>query len=267
MENFTINQHYIDLALTYGPKILMSIVILFAGLWLIKKITFTIEKGMERSGIDADLRPFLVSVLNALMKIFLFLGVANMVGIETTSIVAIIASAAFAVGLALQGTLSNFAAGIMILIFKPYRIGDQIEMATISGKVKEIGIFNTIVITTYNKIIIVPNSNAVNGIISNYTSEKMVKTNIRLPIRYNEEFGLIKNLILQILRGLPEVMQNPQPEISIESFEADGFIINIAAAILPEDLEDVSTEIKKQVYLALTDAGVKLGVGKIKAKQ
>ena len=266
MENFTINQNYIDLALTYGPKILMAVVILFVGLWLIKKITFTIEKGMEKSGIDTDLRPFLVSVLNALMKIFLFLGIANMVGIETTSIVAIIASAAFAVGLALQGTLSNFAAGIMILIFKPYRVGDQIEMASISGKVKEIGIFNTIVITTYNKIIIVPNNNAVNGIISNYTSEKVVKTNIQLPIRYNQEFGLIKNLILQILRGLPEVLHDPEPEITIETFETDGFFINIAAAVLPEDLEEVNTEIRKQVYLALTDAGVKLGVRKIKEK-
>jgi small conductance mechanosensitive channel len=266
MENFAINQHYIDLALTYGPKILMAIVILFVGLWLIKKITLTIEKGMEKSGIDTDLRPFLVSVLNALMKIFLFLGIANMVGIETTSIVAIIASAAFAVGLALQGTLSNFAAGIMILIFKPYRVGDQIEMATISGKVKEIGIFNTIVITTYNKIIIVPNSNAVNGIISNYTAEKMVKTHILLPVRYNQEFGAIKNLILQILRGMPEVLHDPTPEITIEAFEADGFLINIAAAVLPQDLEDVNTEIKKQVYLALTDEGVKLGIRKIKEK-
>lgn len=266
MENFAINQHYIDLALTYGPKILMAIVILFVGLWLIKKITLTIEKGMEKSGIDTDLRPFLVSVLNALMKVFLFLGIANMVGIETTSIVAIIASAAFAVGLALQGTLSNFAAGIMILIFKPYRIGDQIEMATITGKVKEIGIFNTIVITTYNKIIIVPNSNAVNGIISNYTSEKVVKTHILLPVRYNQEFGLIKNLILQILRGMPEVLHDPTPEISIEAFETDGFLINIAAAVLPQDLDDVNTEIRKQVYLALTDAGVKLGVRKSKEK-
>jgi small conductance mechanosensitive channel len=266
MENFTINQRYFDMALMYGPKIITAIIIVLVGLWVIKKITVTLIKGLERSGIDPDLRPFLSSVVNVLMKIFLFLGVANMVGIETTSIVAIIASAAFAVGLALQGTLSNFAAGIMILIFKPYRVGDQIEMASISGKVKEIGIFNTIVITTYNKIIIVPNSNAVNGIISNYTSEKIVKTNIHLPVRYNQEFGLIKNLILQILKGMPEVMQDPQPEISIETFEADGFLINIAAAVLPEDLEDVNAEIRKQVYLALTDAGVKLGVGKIKEK-
>jgi small conductance mechanosensitive channel len=266
MENFAINQHYIDLALTYGPKILMAIVTLFVGLWLIKKITFTIEKGMERSGIDTDLRPFLVSVLNALMKIFLFLGIANMVGIETTSIVAIIASAAFAVGLALQGTLSNFAAGIMILIFKPYRVGDQIAMAAISGKVKEIGIFNTILITGYNKIIIVPNSNAVNGIISNFTSEKVVKTNIQVPIRYNQDFPMIKNNILQILRGMPEVLKEPLPEITIDSFGQDGFLINIAAAILPEDLENVNAEIKNQVYLVLTDAGVKLGIKKTKEK-
>jgi small conductance mechanosensitive channel len=266
MENFAINQRYIDMALLYGPKIITAIIILFVGLWLIKKITFTIEKGMEKSGIDTDLRPFLVSVLNALMKIFLFLGVANMVGIETTSIVAIIASAAFAVGLALQGTLSNFAAGIMILIFKPYRVGDQIAMAAISGKVKEIGIFNTILITGYNKIIIVPNSNAVNGIISNFTSEQVVKTNIQVPIRYNQDFTTIKNIIIQILRGLPEVLHDPTPDITIETFESDGFLINIAAAVLPENLDIVNVEIRKQVYLALTVAGVKLGVRKIKEK-
>ena len=172
MKNFTIDSKYLDLVILYGPKVLTAFIILFIGLWLIKKMTLATEKGMERSGLDPDLRPFLISLVNVMMKVFLILGVANIVGIETTSFVAILASAAFAIGLALQGTLSNFAAGVMILIFKPYRVGDLVEVQNIVARVKEIQIFNTILLTGHEKIIIVPNSNAINGIIGNFTAQK-----------------------------------------------------------------------------------------------
>ena len=264
MENFKLDSKYFDLALLYGPKILTAIVILLVGLWLIKKMTAAAKNGMAKSGIDIDLLPFLISMLNILMKIFLILGVANIVGIETTSFVAILASAAFAVGLALQGTLSNFAAGVMILIFKPYRVGDFIEVQTISGRVKEIQIFSTILITGFEKIIIVPNSNAINGIIGNLTAEKTIKTNIQVPIRYGADFNQIKEIITQILRGLPQILEEPAAEIEIEIFQQDGFIVSVAASIHPEDLESVSKELREKIYVELLKADVKLGIKKAK---
>ncbi len=264
--DFKFDPKYFDLIITYGPKIITAIVILIVGLWLIRKLTEGAAKGMERSGIDPDLRPFLASMVNVMMKIFLVLSVANIVGIQTTSIVAVIASAAFAVGLALQGTLSNFAAGIMILIFKPYRVGDQVEMAAVFGKVREIQIFNTIICTPQNKLIIVPNSNAINGIIGNYTTNKTVKTNIQIPVRYNQDFATVRNIILQVLNNTPELIKNDAPDINIERFEQDGFLVNIGASLNAEDLDETSGELKKQLYTALTEGGIKLGLRKNKEK-
>jgi small conductance mechanosensitive channel len=264
MENFTLDKKYFDLIILYGPKVLTAVIILFIGLWLIKKMTLAAEKGMERSGLDPDLRPFLISVVNVMMKVFLILGVANIVGIETTSFVAILASAAFAVGLALQGTLSNFAAGVMILIFKPYRVGDLVEVQNIVARVKEIQIFNTILITGHNKIIIVPNSNAINGIIGNFTAQKIIKTNISIPVKYGADFGLVKTTIEEVIKKIPQILTEPAPEIEIDNFEQDGFLINVGASIHPEDIETISNKLRQKLYVELTNSGVKLGTKKVK---
>ena len=266
MDNFLLDGKTLDLVLLYAPKALMAIVIFVGGLWLISRVTEAADKGMVRSGIDPDLRPFLGTMLNALMKIFLVLSVANIVGIETTSVVAVLASAAFAVGLALQGTLSNFAAGVMILIFKPYRVGDIVEMQTIHGKVKEIQIFNTLVITNQEKIIIVPNGTAINGIISNLTSQQLVKTNVLIPVRYNENFEEIKLHIFIILRGSDLVLSEPKIEIEVQSYGDDGFYIGVYAPCKAENLENLTAWLNEKIYIDLTKAGVKLGIRKYKVK-
>ena len=266
MDKFLLDDKTLDLILTYAPKALIAVVMTVAGLWLIGRFTEAADKGMRRSGIDPDLRPFLVSMLNIFLKVFLILSVANIVGIETTSVVAVLASAAFAVGLALQGTLSNFAAGVMILIFKPYRVGDIVEMQNAHGKVKEIQIFNTLVITQQEKIIIVPNSTAVNGIISNLTSQQLVKTNILVPVRYNADFDEIRLNILIILRGSDFVLNEPHIEIELQSFGEDGFYVGVYAPCKAEHLEELTAWLNQKIYTELTKAGVKLGVRKYKTK-
>lgn len=266
MDQFLLDDKTLDLVLTYAPKILVAIFMTIGGLWLIKHFSEAADKGMKRSGIDPDLRPFLTSMLNIFLKVFLILSVANIVGIETTSVVAVLASAAFAVGLALQGTLSNFAAGVMILIFKPYRVGDIVEMQTVHGKVKEIQIFNTLVITQQDKIIIVPNSTAVNGIISNLTSQQLVKTNILIPVRYDSDFDEIRLNILIILRGSDWVLNEPNIEIELQSFGDDGFYIGVYAPCKAEHLEELTAWLNQRIYTELTKSGVKLGVRKYKIK-
>jgi small conductance mechanosensitive channel len=262
MDNFLLEGKTLDIVLLYAPKALMAIVIFVGGLWLINRVTQAANKGMEKSGIDADLRPFLGTMMNALLKIFLVLSVANIVGIETTSVVAVLASAAFAVGLALQGTLSNFAAGVMILIFKPYRVGDIIEMQRVHGKVKEIQIFNTLVITQQEKIIIVPNGTAINGIINNLTSQQLVKTNVLIPVRFNTDFEEIKLNILNILRGSDLVLAEPEIDIELQSFGVDGYYIGVYAPCKAENLEELSSWLNEKIYIELTKMGVKMGVKK-----
>jgi small conductance mechanosensitive channel len=262
MDNFLLEGKSLDIVLLYAPKALMAIVIFVGGLWLINRVTQAANKGMEKSGIDQDLRPFLGTMMNALMKIFLVLSVANIVGIETTSVVAVLASAAFAVGLALQGTLSNFAAGVMILIFKPYRVGDIVEMQRIHGKVKEIQIFNTLVVTQQEKIIIVPNGTAINGIISNLTSQQLVKTNVVIPVRYNQNFEEIKLNILAILKDSDLVLAEPAIDIEVQSFGIDGFFIGIHAPCEAANLEELTAWLNEKTYVELTKLGVKLGAKK-----
>jgi small conductance mechanosensitive channel len=266
MDKFLLEGKSLDLVLMYAPKALIAIVIFIVGLWLIGRITAGADAAMKKSGIDQDLRPFLGTMMNMLMKVFLVLSVANIVGIETTSVVAVLASAAFAVGLALQGTLSNFAAGVMILIFKPYRVGDVIELQGIHGKVKEIQIFNTLVVTQQEKIIIVPNGTAINGIISNLTSQQLVKTNVIIPVRFGQNFDEIKLQILVILRGSDLVLAAPHPDIDIQSYGDDGFFMGVHAPCNAENLEALTTWLNEKIYTELTKSGVKLGVKKSKEK-
>ena len=155
LEKYTKN--IIDLTVVYTPKIIMAGVVLVVGFWLIKKLTRISEKAMVRRDLDISLRTFLRSLIGVGLKILLLITVAGMIGIQTTSLVTVLGAAGLAVGLALQGSLSNFAGGVLVLVFKPFKVGDTIEALGQKGQVQEIQIFNTILITADNKTIILPN--------------------------------------------------------------------------------------------------------------
>ena len=148
----------VDLVVTHVPGVLMALITLLIGLRIISFILKFVDKGFEKSKIDSTLRPFLHSLVGSFLKIMLFISVASMVGIATTSFVAIIGAAGLAVGLSLQGTLANFAGGVLILIFKPYKVGDLIEAQGHMGVVKEIKIFVTLLTTFQNRVVIIPNA-------------------------------------------------------------------------------------------------------------
>ena len=160
MENFNIEgitKWIYDLAVTKGIQIVIALVVLIIGLWIIKVIVNSLGKMMEKKNTDPSLRPFLKSMASVLLKIMLFISVMGMMGIEMTSFIAVLGAAGLAVGMALSGTLQNFAGGVMLLIFKPFRVGDFIEAQGFMGTVSEIQIFNTILKTPDNKTIIIPN--------------------------------------------------------------------------------------------------------------
>ena len=170
-----------ELTLTYGPKLVAAIIVFIIGGWIIKLLVKGIDKAMQKSGTDDSLRPFLRDIASILLKVMLIISVLGMLGIEMTSFIAILGAAGLAVGMALSGTLQNFAGGVMILLFKPFKVGDVIEAQGYIGSVSEIQIFNTILKTPDNKTIIIPNGGLSTGSMTNYSTEE--KSPCRLDYR------------------------------------------------------------------------------------
>ena len=186
----------ITLGLEYAPKVLLALAVLIIGLWLINKVTRLAVKAIEKTNIDSvELKTFLSSILSLGLKVLLVISVAGIIGIETTSFVGIIAAMGFAVGLALQGNLSNFAAGVMILLMRPFRVGDEVK---INGKwmfVREIQIFHTIFRNFDNSFTIIPNSSITSGPVQNLTAQDTRKLAIPVHIPYTEDFARVKKLV------------------------------------------------------------------------
>jgi len=156
--------------IAWAPSLVGAIVVLLIGLWIIGKIMKVIRGGMERSGLDKDVIPFLSSMISVILKVLLVMSVAELVGVKTTSFIALIGMAGLAIGMALQGTLGHFASGVMILIFKPYRVGDLVDIQGVVGTVKEIQVFNTVIDTLQNKKVIMPNGLATSGMMTNLSA-------------------------------------------------------------------------------------------------
>ncbi|MDP8313490.1 MAG: mechanosensitive ion channel, partial [Candidatus Celaenobacter antarcticus] len=159
----------IELVMEYGPKLILAILVLIIGMWIIKGVKKLFTKAMQKGQVEISLQKFLISMITVALKVLLLISVASMVGIATTSFIAILGAATFAIGLALQGSMSNFAGGILILLLKPFKVGDTIEAQGFIGKVHEIQIFNTIMKTFDNKMIYIPNGTLSNGNITNYS--------------------------------------------------------------------------------------------------
>ena len=218
MNKETLNQ-YSDTALAmlmdYAPKFLMALVVLLIGLWIINRVVNLLGKVMDSRNLDASLQPFLKNLIGIGLKAMLLISVASMVGIETTSFVALIAAAGLAVGLALQGTLANFAGGVLILIFKPYKVGDLIEAQGHIGVVKQIQIFVTILNSPQNKTVIIPNGILSNGDITNYTTTGKIRVDLTFGISYDSDIKKAREVLLNVMSSHPKVMQDPAPFVGV----------------------------------------------------
>lgn len=192
-------QLLIDYAKLYGPDILGAIVVLFIWFKVIKFINKLVAKGLTTAHIDESLHRFIKSIVSTLLKVMLLVSVAGMVGIQTTSFVAILWAAWLAVGLALQWSLSNFAAGVMILLFKPYKVGDFAELNDEMGTVDSIDIFTTHILSPSNRRIIIPNSTIISNNITNYSTQQSVRVDINVGIAYDADLTLAKQVLKQLL--------------------------------------------------------------------
>ena len=210
----------------YAPSVLLAVVTLVLGLWIVRVLSRSFRRVLEKREVDPSLTPFLSSLFSSSLKVLLALSILSMVGIEVTSFVAILGAASFAVGLALQGSLQNFAGGVMILIFKPFKVGDYVEMAGYAGSVKEIQIFVTILTTPDNKTIIIPNGQVSSTSMVNYSKESTRRVDFTVGIGYGDSMKEAKSILLNIAKGDERVLQDPEPFVGV--VELADSSVNIA---------------------------------------
>jgi small conductance mechanosensitive channel len=259
-EEFKLN-NYLDLfiknILDYAPKVVSAIFVLFIGLWLIKRVARLSEKAMAKRDLEVSLRTFLKSLISIGLKIILIVTVAGMIGIGTASFVTILGAAGLAVGLALQGSLSNFAGGVLILIFKPFKVGDSIEAGGQTGEVKEIQIFNTILLTVDHKTIILPNGPLSNGTIVNTTRHGSLRIDIALSISNENNLDTVKDIILAVLEKKEQILKSPAPGIFIGKMSDGAININVKPYCLPELTSQLTSELYNEFKSAFEKNKIK----------
>lgn len=252
----------VDMLIAWAPKLVGAILVLIIGLWIVNIVTNMISKAMTKSGLDKDLIPFLISLISVVLKVMLILSVAGMVGIETTSFIALIGMAGLAFGMALQGTLGHFASGVMILIFKPYRVGDLVKLQGELGHVEEIQVFNTIVKSLDNKKVIIPNGIATSGIMTNLSANDYLRVDLNVAMPYEEDFDKVQAIIMEALRQTPKVMSNPAPVVEIEKFDEHNILLAVRPFSTCEDYWDVYFGAYKNVKAALGKNNIKVAYPK-----
>ncbi|WP_299536236.1 mechanosensitive ion channel domain-containing protein [Ulvibacterium sp.] len=248
----------LDFVIEYGPKVLGAILIYIIGSWIIKKIIGTTRKVMSKSSYDESLQRFLLNMASWALKVLLIIIVISTLGVDVTTFAAVIAAAGLAVGLALQGSLSNFAGGVLIMIFKPYRIGDLIEAQGVLGVVKEIEIFTTKLTTPENKLAIVPNGAMANGNIINYTEEGKIRVDTVVGVGYGEDIKKTKAVLMEVLTSNPQVLSDPAPSVNVMELADSSVNFAVRPYCKPEHYWDVYFATYEGAKLALDAAGIEI---------
>lgn len=248
----------LDLAKEFGPKVVTAILIYLIGSWVIKKIVGSSRKMMYKSKYDESLQRFLLNMVSWALRIFLILVVISQLGVDVTTFAAVIAAAGLAVGLALQGSLSNFAGGVLIMIFKPYKIGELIEAQGELGVVKEIEIFTTKLITPGNKLAIIPNGAMANGNIVNYTAEGKMRVDTTIGVGYDEDIKQTKEVLMEVLTSNPLVLKDPAPSVNVSELADSSVNFAVRPYCKPEHYWDVYFGTLENCKLALDKAGIEI---------
>lgn len=244
--------------LTYGPRILTALVIFIAGRWVIGKMVRLAASAMVKSKTDKSLQPFLKSLINIGLNTLLIISVASTVGIETTSFVAILGAAGLAVGLALQGSLSNFAGGVLILMFKPFKIGDLIEAQGYFGEVKQILIFNTIITSPEGKAVILPNAAITNGVITNHTENGKIRVDLVTGIGYTADLKKAKEVLEAMMKQDNLVLENPAPAVTVLELADSSVNLAVRPWCKPEHYWDVYFKVLENTKLTLDQHNIEI---------
>ena len=248
----------LEFVIYYGPRLLGAILIFIIGSWIVKKLVKGLDKVMSNTKYDLTLQRFFHNILSIALKIILLLIIASTIGIDITAFAAVIAAAGLAVGLALQGSLSNFAGGVLIMIFKPFKVGDLIEAQGIIGEVKEIDIFNTQLLSPDNKRLIVPNGAMANGNIINYTTEGKIRVDIEIGVSYSSDIKQVKEVLSQVLADNPLVLKNPSPFVGVSALADSSINFTVRPYCKPKHYWEVYFGTFEKVKIALDKAGIEI---------
>ncbi len=232
------SQAWVPMIMEYGSRVLLAVITLVVGWWLINKLTHKIGRLLALRNADLALQGFVVSIANIVLKIMLVVSVASMIGVETTSFVAAIAGATLAIGMALQGSLANFAGGVLILLFRPFRIGDWIEAQGTSGTVDSIQIFHTVLRTGDNKTVIVPNGILSNGIITNTNRQPTRKVVFDVGVDYEADLQKAREVLLELAKD-PRVLADPAAAAVVSTLGDSSITVSLRCWTKTSDYWDV----------------------------
>ena len=243
-------------AIKIAGKLLVAIAVFFIGKWLIKKFDALLNKIFEKHNVEKSLNSFIRSMLRVIEWIFLIMVIVSVLGIKTTSFLAILASFGFALGMALSGTLQNFAGGVLILLLKPFKIGDYIIAQGQEGTVTEINIFNTVLLTTDNKTIIIPNGGMSTSIVNNTSATGTRRVEWIFGISYGDNFDDAKSIIRQVLRDDPRILMTPEPFIAINKMADSAVEVIVRAWTVTAEYWNVYFDMNEKVYKAFNKNGI-----------
>lgn len=247
-----------DIAVTYAPKLIGAILVWIVGGWVIKGLVRTFTKMLDKSKTDESLKPFLKSIISAALKVMLVISVLTMLGIEMTSFVALLGAAGLAIGMALSGTLQNFAGGVVILVIKPFKVGDVIETQGYIGTVKGIQIFHTSLTTPDNKTIVLPNGSLSSASLTNYSTEENRRVDWTFGIGYGDNIDQAKAILHNLCLEDERILDEPAPFVAVSALGDNSVNFTVRAWVKASDLWAVFFEMNEKVYNEFNKEGLNI---------
>ena len=238
----------IEMSISAGKNILVAIIVFIVGRFLISMLNKLFAQVLEKRKIDVTIKTFLKSLVNILLTLLLIVSVVGALGVNTTSFAALLASAGVAIGMALSGNLQNFAGGLIVLLFKPYKVGDWIEAQGVSGTVSEIQIFHTILTMADNKVVYIPNGNLSSGVVINYSRKETRRIEWVVGVDYGEDLAKVERVVRGLLDADARILKDPAPVVALNALSASSVDVTIRVWVAAADYWDVNFEVRKNIY-------------------
>ena len=248
----------IEITSSFGLKLLTALIVVIVGKQLVKILLKVIKVALEKANTEETVRIFIANLLNTVFTVIIFVAAINQLGVETTSIIALLGAAGLAIGLALQGSLANFAAGILIVIFRPYKVGDYIEAGTNVGTVKDIQIFSTVLRTPDNKSIVVPNGSIMDGSITNYSEQPTRRIDIIASCSYEDDLDKVKQVLKTILDNEERILTEPKPQIAVSELAESSVNFIVRPWVNSSDYLPVMYSLLEQIKKTFDQEGISI---------
>lgn len=248
----------IDLIMVYGPKVILAIITLILGSWVVGIVGGVLDKALDKMNFDDTLQPYMVGITNSLLKVILYISVIGMLGVQTTSLIAVLGAAGLAIGMALQGSLGNFAGGVLILVFKPIKKGDLIETNGVTGVVESIQPFVTVLVSPDNIVHYIPNATLSSGSIKNYSVNQERRVDLTFGIGYGDDIDAAKDVFIRVAKSCPKSLEHIGPDVYVCELGDSSVNFAVRPYCKPDDYWDVYFYMHEQVKKELDKAGISI---------